>query len=150
MQGLLTWTTGPLMAAAAAPNNWPFQWTLIVLGIIGLGIFGFLAYRWIDFLQLRHIPDQPLPEDPEHLTPEIYEMKRKRKHSRMWKHIFKGSGSWLTQALYIIPGMALAVHGLRSFGIKDGTIYTVLMVATFFFNMLLSKLFSIWNPSLPC
>lgn len=148
MQGLLDWIHSPWVAAIKA-HNLPLQWTMVVLGVIGLGIFGFLAYRWIDFLQLRHIPEQPQPSDLEQLTADIYEKKRKRKYDRTWKQIFKSSGSWVTQALYIIPGMAFAVHGLRTFGLKDGVIYTVLMVATFFFNMLLSKMFSIWNPAPP-
>lgn len=148
MQGLLDWIHSPWVAAIKA-HNLPLLWTMVVLGVIGLGIFGFLAYRWIDFLQLRHIPEQPQPSDLEQLTADIYEKKRKRKYDRTWKQIFKSSGSWVTQALYIIPGMAFAVHGLRTFGLKDGVIYTVLMVATFFFNMLLSKMFSIWNPAPP-
>ena len=148
MQGLTLWNHGPFIAATT-PNNWPFQWTIIVLSIMGLGVFAFLAYRWIDFLQLGYIPEQPMPTDLEHLTPEVYEKKRERKRSRTMKRIFKSSGSWITQALYIVPGMAFAVHGLRQWGLGDGTIYTVLMVATFFFNMLLSKMFSLWNPSRP-
>lgn len=137
------------LAAAAKPNTWPFQWTLLVLAISIIGILSFLAYRWVDLLQLSFTAEQPQPQDLEHMTPEIYESKKQRKIKRTRGQFFKKSGSWVSQLLYIVPGMALAVLGLRKAGLGDGTIYTVLMVGTFIVNMLISKMFSIWNPARP-
>lgn len=137
------------LATAPAYQTWPLQWTVIVLSIMAVGVVAFLLYRWVDLLQISYVGEQQQPSDLEHLTPEIFADKKKRKLERSRGQFFKRSGSWVFQVLYVIPGMALAVYGLRYFGLGDGTIYTVLMVTTFFINMLISKMFSLWNPSRP-
>lgn len=141
----------PVYLATAAKNQatWPLQWTVLVLATMAVGLVTFLLYRWVDLLQLSFIGEQQQPTDLEKMTPEVFADKKKRKLERTRGQFFKRSGSWIVQVLYVIPGMALAVYGLRRVGLQDGTIYTVLMVTTFFVNMLISKMFSLWNPWRP-
>lgn len=124
----------------------PSQYWLI--GACIVAFVGFAIYRWIDWLQIRHIAKVEMPTDLEKMTEEIYEKKRKSKSKRAWKNFVKVSASWGVQFGYILGGMPLLVIVAKNAKFSDGTIYMGLIVISWLLNMLMSKVFSLWTPTL--
>ncbi len=136
-----------LFLFAAGGGNQGLYWK-ITLGVIVVGTAAFLIYRLIDVIQISFTKGVEKPGDLK-LGDVIFEKKRGNKLKRLWKLIRRASGSWLIHGVYIVFGMGFVVAFFRKFGLKDGTIYTLLTFISFLLNILISKLFGLWNPSRP-
>ncbi|MCB9637472.1 MAG: M48 family metalloprotease [Myxococcales bacterium] len=114
-----------------------------------IGVVGFLLYRIADFLQHQHTKAATQPTDLEKMTPEIFEQKKKRKLKRTSGALWKNTLSWGLQFGYVIGGIPGIFNLLEARGWSSSSIYTALGVIGWIFNMLVSKMFSLWTPALP-
>lgn len=137
------------MAAAGQSEINPWIWLTALLATMAIGLIAFLFYRWTDVRQLSFISGAKRPEDLEKLNEEVFLKKRSGKRKRTFSHLFKSTFNWGGQALYIFPGMFFVIVFLQQKNISDAFIYNALMVITFVMNMLISRLFGLWNPGRP-
>jgi len=114
-----------------------------------LGIVGFLFYRFADYLQHKHTQGATQPTDLKQLTPEVYAQKKARKLKRTSSAVWKNSLAWGLQFGYVLLGIPTLINLLIAQKWSPGTIYTTLGIMGWVLNMLISKMFSLWSPTLP-
>lgn len=120
--------------------------TWLLIGV-AVAFAGFAIYRLIDLMQLRHVKNATKPDDLD-LSQEVFDIKRKRKSKRGWQTFFKTSVTWGAQLAYVVGVMPLAVIMLQD-KLGQQYLYYVLVGGSYILNILLSRTFSLWNPSLP-
>jgi Zn-dependent protease with chaperone function len=115
--------------------------------ILVLGLLSFAFYRVVDLWQTRFVAQYKQPDDLK-LSAKVYLDKRERKRARSMQLFWKGSVSWLVQAIYVclVPFAIVVFHGWK---LSYGWIYAILIVTGFLMNMLISKLFPLWTPTRP-
>ncbi|MEM1008027.1 MAG: M48 family metallopeptidase, partial [Myxococcota bacterium] len=87
-------------------------------------------------------------EDLEQLSDEVWQKKKQRKVQRSRKNLWKNIAVWGVQFGYVVGGIPLFANMLLA-KFSPGTTYTVLSVAGWLLNMGLSRMFSLWAPTLP-